>query len=146
MNTIFDSSPTGFTQPLLLLTLAALVALLLLGARNAHLARIAIRNVPRRKLRTANRRKYKWPASETTRDPMGLYLAAVLGTEPRPPVALEQRSEVLAYEALNLIDGKRTVGEIRDLISGRYAPVPLAEVTEWIDLLARAGVVRLRAR
>ncbi len=53
MNTIFDSSPTGFTQPLLLLTLAALVALLLLGARNAHLARIAIRNVPRRKLRTA---------------------------------------------------------------------------------------------
>lgn len=47
---------------------------------------------------------------------------------------------------MNLIDGKRTVSEIRDLLSGRYAPVPLAEVTEWIDLLARAGVVRLRAR
>jgi putative ABC transport system permease protein len=53
VTTIFDTSPTAWTQPLLLLTLAALVALLLLGARNAHLARIAIRNVPRRKLRTA---------------------------------------------------------------------------------------------
>ncbi|HEY7093675.1 MAG TPA: FtsX-like permease family protein, partial [Ktedonobacterales bacterium] len=53
MTTIFDTSPTTWTQPLLLLTLAALVALLLLGARNAHLARIAVRNVPRRKLRTA---------------------------------------------------------------------------------------------
>ena len=53
MTTIFDTSPTAWTQPLLLLTLAALVALLLLGARNAHLARIALRNVPRRKLRTA---------------------------------------------------------------------------------------------
>ena len=53
MTTIFDTSPTAWAQPLLLLTLAALVALLLLGARNAHLARIAVRNVPRRKLRTA---------------------------------------------------------------------------------------------
>jgi putative ABC transport system permease protein len=53
VTTIFDTSPTAYTQPLLLLTLAALVALLLLGARNAHLARIAVRNVPRRRLRTA---------------------------------------------------------------------------------------------
>jgi hypothetical protein len=85
-----------------------------------------------------------------TRGPLGVYyydhLAAVLGDESRPPTALEQRSDVLAYEALNLIDGKRTVGEIRDLLSGRYAPVPLAEVTAWLDLLARAGVVRFRGR
>jgi len=64
----------------------------------------------------------------------------------RAPAALEQRSEVLAYEALNLIDGRRTVGEIRNLLCGRYAPVLLAEVTEFLDLLARAGVVRFRAR
>jgi len=85
-----------------------------------------------------------------TRGPLGVYyydhLAAVLGSAPQPPPALDQRSDVLAYEALNLIDGKRTVGDIRDLLSGRYAPVPLAEVTEWLDLLARAGVVRFRAR
>jgi aminopeptidase YwaD len=69
----------------------------------------------------------------------------VLG-ESRPQVALEKRDEVLAYEALNLVDGKRSVGDIRDLLTGRYAPVPLAEVAEWLDLLARAGVVKFRGR
>jgi putative ABC transport system permease protein len=53
VTTIFDTSPTAYTQPLLLLTLAAFGVLLLLGARNAYLARIAIRSIPRRKVRTA---------------------------------------------------------------------------------------------
>ena len=66
--------------------------------------------------------------------------------EARAPVALEKRDEVLAYEALNLVDGKRSVGDIRDLLTGRYTPVPLAEVAEWLDLLARAGVVKFRGR
>jgi hypothetical protein len=61
-----------------------------------------------------------------------------------PPPALPRRSDVLTFEALNLVDGKRTISEIRDLLSGRYAPVPLAEVAEWLELLAKAGVVRLR--
>jgi aminopeptidase YwaD len=73
------------------------------------------------------------------------HLVAVLGAQPAPP-AIERRSEVLAYEALNLVDGKRSVGQIRDLLAGRYVPVPLAEVAEWLDLLARAGVVRFAAR
>jgi hypothetical protein len=81
------------------------------------------------------------------RGPLDVYyynhLATVLG-ESRAPVALEKRDEVLAYEALNLVDGKRSVGDIRDLLTGRYAPVPLAEVAEWLDLLARAGVVKFR--
>jgi putative ABC transport system permease protein len=53
VTTIFDTSPTAFAQPLIILTLVALGVLLALALRNAHLARIAIRNVPRRKLRTA---------------------------------------------------------------------------------------------
>ncbi|HET7500313.1 MAG TPA: DUF4910 domain-containing protein, partial [Kofleriaceae bacterium] len=84
------------------------------------------------------------------RGPLDVYyyshLAAVLGDTAGPPPALERRDEVLAYEALNLVDGKRSVGEIRDLLTGRYAPVPLAEVTEWLDLLARAGVVKFHPR
>jgi aminopeptidase YwaD len=70
----------------------------------------------------------------------------VLGPATPPPPAIAKRSDVLAYEALNLVDGKRSVGEIRDVLAGRYAPVPLAEVAEWLELLARAGVVRFRAR
>jgi hypothetical protein len=84
------------------------------------------------------------------RGPLDVYyydhLAVVLGESAGPPPAIARRSEVLGYEALNLVDGKRSVSEIRDLLAGRYAPVPLAEVTEWLDLLAKAGVVRFRGR
>lgn len=84
------------------------------------------------------------------RGPLDVYyydhLSAVLGESPRPTPAIERRDDVLPYEALNLVDGKRSVGEIRDLLSGRYAPVPLAEVAEWLEVLARAGVVRFRPR
>jgi hypothetical protein len=45
-------------------------------------------------------------------------------------------------EAFNLVDGKRSVSEIRDVLAGRYEPVPLAEVAEYLDRLARAGAVR----
>jgi aminopeptidase YwaD len=81
------------------------------------------------------------------RGPLDIYyydhLTAVLG-DARQPMAIEQRGELLPYEALNLVNGKRTISEIRDLLTGRYEPVPLTEVTEWFDLLAKAGAVRLR--
>jgi hypothetical protein len=70
------------------------------------------------------------------------YLAGALGEV--APTALEKRDEVLAFEALNLVNGKRTIAEIRAILAGRYAPVPLAEVAEWIERLAKAGVVQLR--
>jgi hypothetical protein len=83
------------------------------------------------------------------RGPIDVYyydhLDATLGHRTEPS-ALEKRSDVLAYEALNLVDGKRSVGDIHDLLAGRYEPVPLAEVAEWLDLLAKAGVVRFRPR
>ncbi|HET9619827.1 MAG TPA: DUF4910 domain-containing protein [Kofleriaceae bacterium] len=84
-----------------------------------------------------------------TRGPLDVYyydhLAAVLG-DAAPEPAIGKRSEVFGFEALNLVDGKRTVSEIRDRLSGRYEPVPLAEVSEWLDVLARAGVIRWKGR
>lgn len=46
-----------------------------------------------------------------------------------------------AYEVLNLVDGKRSVAEIRDAVSAIYGPVPLDHVVEYLQALAQARVV-----
>jgi hypothetical protein len=45
------------------------------------------------------------------------------------------------YEALNLVDGKRTVSEIRDALSAIYEPVPLADVEQYLAALASIEVI-----
>ncbi|HYD11529.1 MAG TPA: M28 family peptidase [Allosphingosinicella sp.] len=45
------------------------------------------------------------------------------------------------YEALNLVDGRRSVGEIRDVLTATLGPVPAEEVGEYLDVLARLGVL-----
>jgi len=46
-----------------------------------------------------------------------------------------------AYEALNLADGRRTVQEIRDMVSAVYGPVPLELVVEYLRALESIRVV-----
>jgi aminopeptidase YwaD len=45
------------------------------------------------------------------------------------------------YEALNLVDGRRSVGEIRDILAATIAEAPLEEVAQYLDTLARLGVL-----
>jgi len=52
--------------------------------------------------------------------------------------------ELLAYEALNLADGSRSVSEIRDILSGRYAPVEVEKVAAYFEMLVRAKVIDWR--
>ncbi|MEA2604681.1 MAG: aminopeptidase YwaD [Acidobacteriota bacterium] len=47
-----------------------------------------------------------------------------------------------AYEALNLVDGRRTVGQIRDALAAIYGPLPVAEVAEYLQDLEAIGVLR----
>ena len=47
----------------------------------------------------------------------------------------------LGYEALNLVDGRRTVGSIRDDLSAVYGPVPIELVIEYLETLERIGVL-----
>ena len=90
------------------------------------------------------------------RGPLGVYyfdyVAAALGRAASGPTAsaaasldtrLTNRPEggVLSYEAFNLADGVRTVAQIRDVLAGRYEPVPVEEVAEYFDLLARARAI-----
>ncbi len=53
MNNVFEFSPSKLAPPLIIATVVAVVALLWQGWRWPHLLRIGLRNVPRRKLRTA---------------------------------------------------------------------------------------------
>jgi hypothetical protein len=48
------------------------------------------------------------------------------------------------FETLNLIDGKRSVKEIRDVVSAEYDPVPLDVVEELIDAMAKAKLIKIQ--
>jgi len=50
----------------------------------------------------------------------------------------------LTYETLNLVDGKRNVREIRDVLSAAYGMVPAEAVLDYLKLLEKIGVVTLR--
>jgi hypothetical protein len=49
-----------------------------------------------------------------------------------------------AYEVLNLVDGRRTVLEIADMVSAIYGPVPLPAVLEYLRALEEIGMLRER--
>ena len=86
------------------------------------------------------------------RGPVAVYyydhLREMLGPGAETTTALTSRDDGdrLAYETLNLVDGRRTVEGIRDVIAGRYEPLPVREVADYLGLLARAGVVRWKAQ
>lgn len=48
---------------------------------------------------------------------------------------------VIPYEILNLVDGQRTVRDIRDYIAAAYEPIAIADVLDYLRLLEKAGVV-----
>jgi len=50
-----------------------------------------------------------------------------------------------AYEALNFVDGRRSVTEITSAVSAEYGPVPLEDVHAFFQVLERAGLMTLRS-
>jgi hypothetical protein len=87
--------------------------------------------------------------SADVRGPLDVYyynfLEEKLGPQASPPaLARAGQGDVLTYEAFNLVDGKRTVSEIRDILTGRYSPMPISEVSAYLDLLAKAGAITFR--
>lgn len=46
------------------------------------------------------------------------------------------------YEALNLVDGRRSVEAIRDALAGSVGPAPVEEVAAYLAVLERLGVIR----
>jgi aminopeptidase YwaD len=58
-------------------------------------------------------------------------------------LALARRGHYVMYEALNFVDGKRTVAQIRDLVSDEFTPIPLNEFADYFKFLDSVGVVHI---
>lgn len=54
---------------------------------------------------------------------------------------VRDQSELYAYEIVNFVDGKRTVGEIRDAVSAEYGPIPVGLVADYLQACVEAGVI-----
>lgn len=52
--------------------------------------------------------------------------------------------ERFRYEALNLVDGKRSLAEIRNVLDGSYGPTSAEDVARFFAILEKAGVVTLK--
>jgi hypothetical protein len=66
---------------------------------------------------------------------------------PRPALldrAGPHDSATFAYEALNLVDGSRTVQAIRDRLSVSIGSVPLSEVADYLATLQEIGLLERR--
>jgi hypothetical protein len=55
---------------------------------------------------------------------------------------VRDQSELYAYEIVNFVNGKRTVGEIRDAVSAEYGPLPVNLVVDYLDACAEAAVIQ----
>ena len=66
---------------------------------------------------------------------------------PRPALldrAARRDSGDFAYEALNLVDGRRSVEEIHAHLAATSGPVPVAEVADYLATLVRLGLLQRR--
>jgi hypothetical protein len=58
-------------------------------------------------------------------------------------LAIARAGRYVWFEAINFVDGRRTMLEIRDLVSAEYGPIDAADVEQYFRLLERVGVVSI---
>jgi aminopeptidase YwaD len=51
---------------------------------------------------------------------------------------------IYAYEIVNFVDGKRTVGDIRDAVAGEFGPIPLDVVGEYLQACEEAKIIAFK--
>jgi hypothetical protein len=66
----------------------------------------------------------------------------LINSEATQLLNVRDQSELYAYEIVNFVNGKRTVGEIRDAVSAEYGPLPVNLVADYLDACAEAGVIQ----
>jgi aminopeptidase YwaD len=59
-------------------------------------------------------------------------------------IKTQNSGTMYAYEIVNFIDGKKTVGEIRDAVAAELGPIPLSAVSDYLTACAEAKIISLR--
>jgi aminopeptidase YwaD len=68
----------------------------------------------------------------------------LVNSEATPLFNVQDQSELYAYEIFNFVDGKRTVGEIRDAVSAEYGPLPIDLVSDYLNACSEANLLSLK--
>jgi aminopeptidase YwaD len=66
----------------------------------------------------------------------------LINSEATQLLNVRDQSELYAYEIVSFVNGKRTVGEIRDAVSAEYGPLPISLVANYLDACAEAEIIR----
>ena len=53
------------------------------------------------------------------------------------------RRDIILYEILNLVDGKRNIQGIRDYLTAAYRPIPVDDVAAYLKILEKIGVLKI---
>jgi hypothetical protein len=59
-------------------------------------------------------------------------------------VNVQDRSALYAYEIVNFVDGKKSVGDIRDSVSAEFGPIPLEVVSDYLHACEEAKIIAFR--
>ena len=51
---------------------------------------------------------------------------------------------IYAYEIVNFVDGKRSVGQIRDAVAGEFGPIPLEVVSDYLQACEEAKIIAFK--
>jgi aminopeptidase YwaD len=66
----------------------------------------------------------------------------LLNSNATPMLNVRDLGELYAYEIVNFVDGKRTVGEIRDAVSAEYGSLPVNLVFDYLQACAEARLIQ----
>jgi len=83
--------------------------------------------------------------NQSLKGPLGRdYLEEKLqGTSVNLDIPIFRTDGRITYEILNFIDGENSILDIRNAVSAEYEPVPVKWVRDFIEILEKAGVVRM---
>jgi hypothetical protein len=66
----------------------------------------------------------------------------LIDADATPWVSVQNQSDLYAYEIVNFVNGKRSVGEIRDAVSAEFGPIPIEIVADYLKACVEARILQ----